>query len=118
LPYRAALSRSSNFSTGGISGSRKKPRKHPGRQELPADLPRVEQIIACTPQQCVCGNCGKERTLIDYENADQLDVEPAKYFVRVTKREKRACKGCEEGGSVAHRSRSASSRKASEVTEW
>ena len=44
-------------------------RKHPGRQELPADLPRVEQIIACTPQQCVCGNCGKERTLIDYENA-------------------------------------------------
>ena len=68
----------------------KKPRKHPGRQELPADLPRVEQIIACTPQQCVCGNCGKETTLIGYESAEQLDVEPAKYFVRVTKREKRA----------------------------
>jgi hypothetical protein len=25
------------------------PAKHPGRQELPAHLPRVEKIIACTP---------------------------------------------------------------------
>ena len=24
-------------------------RKHPGRQTLPADLPRVERVIACTP---------------------------------------------------------------------
>jgi len=65
---------------------------------LPAELPRTEQIIACTPEQCVCGNCGKETTLIGYESAEQLDVEPAKYFVRVTKREKRACKACEEQG--------------------
>jgi transposase len=36
----------------------KKKRKHPGRQTLPADLPRVERVIACTPEQCVCGNCG------------------------------------------------------------
>ena len=73
-------------------------RKHPGRQELPADLPRVEQLITCTPQQCVCGKCGKQTTVIGYETSEQLDVEPAKYFVRVTKREKRACKGCEEQG--------------------
>ena len=73
-------------------------RKHPGRQELPSDLPRTEQIIACSPGQCVCGKCGKETTLIGYETAEQLDVEAAKYFVRVTKREKRACKACEEQG--------------------
>jgi transposase len=73
-------------------------RKHPGRQELPAELPRTEQLIACTPEQCVCGSCGKETTVIGYETAEQLDVEPAKYFVRVTKREKRACKACEEQG--------------------
>jgi transposase len=73
-------------------------RKHPGRQELPAHLPRVEQIIACTPEQCICGSCGKETTVIGYERSEQLDVEPAKYFVRVTKREKRACKDCEEQG--------------------
>jgi len=76
----------------------KQARKHPGRQQLPADLPRVEQIIACTADQCVCGKCGKETSVICYESAEQLDVEPAKYFVRVTKREKRACKGCEEQG--------------------
>ncbi|HWY91289.1 MAG TPA: IS66 family transposase zinc-finger binding domain-containing protein [Chthoniobacterales bacterium] len=73
-------------------------RKHPGRQELPADLPRTEQIIACTPGQCICGKCGQETAVIGYETAEQLDVEPAKYFVRVTKREKRACKACEEQG--------------------
>jgi transposase len=73
-------------------------RKHPGRQELPAELPRTEQIIACTPEQCLCGNCGKQTTVIGYETSEQLDVEPAKYFVRVTKREKRACRDCEEQG--------------------
>ena len=73
-------------------------RKHPGRQELPANLPRVEKIIACTPEQCVCGNCGKENSVIGYEKSEQLDVKPAEYFVVVTKREKRACKACEEQG--------------------
>jgi transposase len=73
-------------------------RKHPGRQELPANLPRVEKIIACTPEQCVCGNCGKENIVIGYEKSEQLDVKPAEYFVVVTMREKRACKACEEQG--------------------
>jgi transposase len=73
-------------------------RKHPGRQELPANLPRIEKIVACTPEQCVCGNCGKETQVIGYETSEQLEVKPAQYFVVVTKREKRACKGCEEQG--------------------
>jgi transposase len=73
-------------------------RKHPGRQELPANLPRVEKIIACTPEQCVCGNCGKENSVIGYEKSEQLEVKPAEYFVVVTMREKRACKACEEQG--------------------
>ncbi|HEY6763937.1 MAG TPA: IS66 family transposase, partial [Candidatus Sulfotelmatobacter sp.] len=76
----------------------KQPRKHPGRQELPAHLPRIEKIIACTPEQCVCGQCGKENSVIGYEKSEQLDVKPAEYFVVVTKREKRACKDCEEQG--------------------
>jgi transposase len=36
--------------------------------------------------------------LIGYEQSEQLDVAPAQYFVRVIKREKRACKSCEEQG--------------------
>ena len=39
----------------------KKERKHPGRQELPAHLERVEQIVPCTSEQCICGICGKEK---------------------------------------------------------
>ena len=73
-------------------------KKHPGRQELPAHLPRIEKIIACTPEQCVCGNCGKENSVIGYEKSEQLDVKPAEYFVVVSMREKRACKACEEQG--------------------
>ncbi len=42
-------------------------RRHPGRQTLPAVLPRVERIIACTPEQCACSNCGRETSVIGYE---------------------------------------------------
>jgi hypothetical protein len=76
-------------------------RKHPGRQSLPAHLPRVEKIVACEAERCVCGGCGQATTVIGYEESEQLDVEPAKYFVLVTRREKRACKRCEEFGVVA-----------------
>lgn len=72
--------------------------KHPGRQPLPPDLPRVEKIVPCTPEQCVCPGCGEPRGIIGHEESEQLDVEPAKYFVRVIKREKRACAKCEAGG--------------------
>ena len=39
--------------------------------------------------------------MIGYDTSEQLDVEPAKYFVQVTKREKRACPFCPEGGVKA-----------------
>jgi transposase len=84
-----------------VRPSTKIKRQHPGRQELPANLPRVERILACTPEQCVCKGCGKPTTVIGYEESSQLDVEPAKYFVLVSKREKRACKSCEEQGVVS-----------------
>jgi transposase len=80
------------------SSEDKKRRQHPGRQTLPADLARVERVIACTPEQCVCGGCGAETKVIGYEVSEVLDVKPAEYFVQVTKREKRACKRCEEQG--------------------
>ena len=80
---------------------RQQPQKHPGRQELPAGLPRVERVIACVPEQCTCKACGKPTVVIGYEESEQLDVEPAKYFVLVTKREKRACRACGGNGVAA-----------------
>ncbi len=67
---------------------------HPGREPLPESLPRVDKIIPCAEQ--TCPNCGKETAVIGYDSSEQLDVEPARYFVRVIKREKRACRGCEQ----------------------
>jgi hypothetical protein len=82
-----------------IPAAVKKERKHPGRQELPAHLERVEQIIPCTPEQCVCGICGREKQVIGYEASEVLDVEPAKYFVQVTKREKASLQRMRRGRS-------------------
>jgi transposase len=83
---------------GSSQDEKKKRRPHPGRQTLPADLPRVEKIVACTPEQCKCGNCGADTKVIGYEVSEVLNVKPAEYFVQVVKREKRACKKCEEQG--------------------
>ncbi len=68
---------------------------HPGRQRLPEHLPRVEEVIPCAERHCQA--CGGETTLIGYDESEQLDMEPARYFVRVTRREKRVCSGCEHG---------------------
>jgi transposase len=75
---------------------RKPPRErkpHPGRERLPESLPRVEKVIRCEEQTCRA--CGQETSIIGYDESEQLDVEPARYFVQVIKREKRACRGCE-----------------------
>lgn len=85
------------------TAQQKRPKaKHPGRQVLPLHLERVEKIIPCEPAQCTCASCGRQTTVIGYEVSEVLEVKPAEYFVQLNKREKRACKQCEEQGvSVA-----------------
>ena len=67
---------------------------HPGRQRLPENLERVEEVIPCPSQHCT--HCGSETAVIGYDESEVLDVHPKRYFVRVTKREKRACRCCEQ----------------------
>jgi transposase len=75
-----------------ISTSRPPERKpHPGRRPLPENLPRVEEVIAC---EANCTHCGGETHVIGNDLSEVLDREPAKWFVRVTKREKRSCGKC------------------------
>lgn len=71
---------------------------HPGRQTLPASLERRIHVVACAPEQCACGVCGAQTAVIGYEESEKLDVVPAQYTVVVTRREKRACGGCKQGG--------------------
>lgn len=67
---------------------------HPGRKPLPENLPRVEEVVPCPLKNCK--ECGAETAVIGYDESEQLDVEPARYFVRVTKREKRVCRCCRQ----------------------
>ena len=67
---------------------------HPGREGLPESLPRREKVIRCQDQ--TCRTCGQETSIIGYDESEQLDVEPARYFVQVIRREKRACQRCEQ----------------------
>jgi transposase len=64
---------------------------HPGRKPLPENLPRIEEVIACAAE---CAGCGGKTSLMGYDTSEVLDHEPAKWFVRVTKREKRSCVKC------------------------
>src|SRR5262249_54389284 len=64
---------------------------HPGRKPLPENLPRVEEVIGC---EANCTHCGGPTRVIGYDTSEVLDREPAKWFVRVTKREKRSCGKC------------------------
>ena len=76
-----------------LPGREPQKRKHPGRKPLPEKLPRIEEVVACANPHCV--KCGQATTVIGYDESEQLDVEPVRYFVKVIKREKRACRGCE-----------------------
>lgn len=77
------------------------PKPHPGRQKLPDHLKRVTEEIPCLPEACKCASCGVEMPVIGHDESEQLDVEPARYFVKVTRREKRACRRCAEATVVA-----------------
>ncbi len=76
--------------------------QHPGRKEFAEHLERVEEIIPCRADQCTCGKCGAERQIIGYDTVEVLARKPVEYFVRVIKREKRACARCIQlGVSIA-----------------
>ena len=50
--------------------TRKPPRErkpHPGREELPESLPRVEKVIRCEEQ--TCRTCGQETSIIGYDES-------------------------------------------------
>ena len=73
-----------------IEGAR---RAHPGRQALPEHLPRVEHRHE--PESCACGQCGQALVKIGEDVTEQLDVEPARFFVHRHIRPQYACRGCE-----------------------
>jgi len=77
----------------------RKPRpNHPGREQLPEHLERREEILPCGPEDCQCSKCGAQRPVIGYDTREELVCEPAQFWVRVVKREKRGSHCLEEQG--------------------
>ena len=69
------------------------PRPRAGRQPLPDHLPRIEHRHE--PESCTCGQCGNDLTKIGEDISEQLDVEPARFFVHRHIRPQYACRSCE-----------------------
>jgi len=83
---------------GAWRAAEKRVRQHPGRQALPAELAAGRAGDRLHGRQCVCGGCGRETTVIGPTKRRAVGCRAAKYFVVVTKREKRAARVCEERG--------------------
>lgn len=69
------------------------PRSRAGRQPLPEHLPRIEHVHE--PESCTCGQCGQDLVKIGEDISEQLDVEPARFFVHRHIRPQYACRACE-----------------------
>jgi transposase len=68
-------------------------RERAGRQPLPDHLTRIEHRHE--PESCTCGQCGSALVKIGEDVSEQLDVEPARFFVHRHIRPQYACRDCE-----------------------
>jgi transposase len=73
------------------TGERKPPQRNRGA--LPAHLPRAEMVIDVEDKCCPC--CGGAMHVIGEDVAEMLDVVPALYCVKVIRRPRYGCRGCE-----------------------
>ncbi|UXI68210.1 IS66 family transposase [Tahibacter amnicola] len=67
--------------------------RQPKRLPLPEHLPRVE--VRHEPASCACAACGGTLTPMGEDVSEQLDCEPAKFFVRRHVYPKYACRACD-----------------------
>ena len=69
-----------------------------GRAALPEHLERREMVYDLTEAEKLCPCCGRPRLCIGAQTAEQLDLEPAHFFVRRTVKKTYACRHCDPGG--------------------
>lgn len=69
------------------------PRSRAGRQTLPEHLERVD--VRHEPDSCTCSACQSDLVKIGEDISEQLDIEPARFFVIRHIRPQYACRQCE-----------------------
>jgi len=72
-----------------------KPRHEHGRAALPEHLERREVIHDLSEAEKLCPCCGQPRVCIGAQTAEQLDLEPARFFVLRTVKKSYACRHCQ-----------------------
>lgn len=66
-----------------------------GRSPLPEHLERREVVHELTEAEKLCPCCGQSRAFIGEQTAEQLDLEPAKFFVLRSVKKSYACRHCD-----------------------
>jgi transposase len=66
-----------------------------GRSPLPEHLPRREVVHDLTEAEKPCPCCGRTRVCIGEQTAEQLDLQPATFFVLRTVKKSYACRHCD-----------------------
>jgi transposase len=80
-----------------VPAAQKLPRRRDehGRSPLPEHLERREVVHDLTDAEKLCPCCGRSRECIGEQTAEQLDLEPVKFFVRRTIKKSYACRHCD-----------------------
>lgn len=73
----------------------KPPRQPAVRRPPPDNLRRVDNPIRVPDAERPCPVCGKERTCIDHDETQVIELIPAEVIVRLDRREVLVCKPCE-----------------------
>lgn len=68
--------------------------KH-GRAALPEHLERRDIVCDLTEAEKLCPCCGQQRVCIGEQTTEQLDLEPARFFVLRTVKKSYACRRCD-----------------------
>ena len=78
------------------SAQKPPPRRDPhGRSPLPEHLERREVVHDLTEAEKLCPCCGRSRACIGEQTAEQLDLEPVRFFVLRTVKKSYSCRHCD-----------------------
>ena len=79
------------------TGPEKRKRRAGGRKPLPLDLPRERVVYEVPEAERVCSCCGEAMRSFAEDVTEELEMVPAKLFVREHVRPKYSCAACAEG---------------------
>lgn len=100
LPPDSASSEVDATQCAATTAGERPPRKPRRKFVIPSFLPVRREEHRLPPDQCPCGNCGRERVVIGTQVTQQIELEAAKAYVVEHVRYTYACSACRAGNQV------------------